>query len=249
MGEPSARIPDWVREAEAEWATRVSEEGRQALRREGLEVTAVIRAGGAAPEIVKAADELRPDLVVVGSQGLSGLARFLLGSVARNVAKHSGRPVLVGRALRNDLRGVVLAIDESENAARAVQVLARLPLPPASEVTVVHVARSYRATVGFIPAEPVRLDPEEDEAQRARREAGERLVQAALSALVAAGKRGTARVIEGDPATAILDLAEECRADLIVFGARGVSAIQRLVVGSVADRLLGAAPCSTLVVP
>jgi nucleotide-binding universal stress UspA family protein len=52
----------------------------------------------------------------------------------------------------------------------------------------------------------------------------------------------------GDPADEILRLAEEREADLIVAGARGVSFLERLLVGSVADRLLKYADCSVLIV-
>jgi nucleotide-binding universal stress UspA family protein len=55
-------------------------------------------------------------------------------------------------------------------------------------------------------------------------------------------------LLTGDPATEILRVAEERNADLVVAGARGVSLIERLLVGSVADRLLKEAPCSVLIV-
>jgi nucleotide-binding universal stress UspA family protein len=52
----------------------------------------------------------------------------------------------------------------------------------------------------------------------------------------------------GNPATEILELAERRRADLIVAGARGVSLLEGLLVGSVAERLLREARCSVLIV-
>lgn len=51
----------------------------------------------------------------------------------------------------------------------------------------------------------------------------------------------------GDPATAILEGAEAWDIDLIVMGARGRSAIARLLLGSVADRVIHHAPCSVLI--
>lgn len=51
----------------------------------------------AAEEILKAAMRSRADLIVVGSKGLTGLRRFLLGSVAPKVARHAPRSVIMVR--------------------------------------------------------------------------------------------------------------------------------------------------------
>jgi nucleotide-binding universal stress UspA family protein len=51
--------------------------------------------GDAATAIIAAAHEFEADLVVIGSRGQTGLARMVLGSVARNVLHGSGSSVLV----------------------------------------------------------------------------------------------------------------------------------------------------------
>lgn len=58
---------------------------------------AEVRSGGAVAEIVRACDEHGADLVVVGSHGLTGLSRLLLGSVAEKLVRVSSIPVLVVR--------------------------------------------------------------------------------------------------------------------------------------------------------
>ena len=45
--------------------------------------------------VVRAADELDAELIVLGSRGLSGVQEFLKGSVSHEVAEHAGRPVLI----------------------------------------------------------------------------------------------------------------------------------------------------------
>ena len=66
------------------------------LRQAGLNVTAEVRSGSAASELVAA---VRPsDLLVVASHGRSGLKRLVLGSVAEEVVKNAPAPVLVARA-------------------------------------------------------------------------------------------------------------------------------------------------------
>jgi nucleotide-binding universal stress UspA family protein len=62
------------------------------------------------------------------------------------------------------------------------------------------------------------------------------------------GRRVTAEVKSGDPADMLLETVREREADLIVVGARGLSARDRYLMGSVAGNVLRHAPCSVLVV-
>jgi nucleotide-binding universal stress UspA family protein len=62
----------------------------------GVEVSPLVLEGNPAHEILEIAPKF--DLVVLGTQGKSGIARFIIGSVAENVVRHSSIPVLVVRA-------------------------------------------------------------------------------------------------------------------------------------------------------
>lgn len=61
----------------------------------GVNTEVILARGNAADKILENADKLNVDLIVVGSRGLRGLARFLLGSVSEKVVRHSNKPVLV----------------------------------------------------------------------------------------------------------------------------------------------------------
>ena len=63
----------------------------------GRTVETTVRTGDAAAEIIDEASAWPADLVVMGSRGLTGLSRFVLGSVARNVLQGSPSSVLVVR--------------------------------------------------------------------------------------------------------------------------------------------------------
>lgn len=67
------------------------------LRQDGFEVRWFIGMGDAAHEIIRAAEDLRCGLIVMGSRGLTGLDRIRLGSVARNVLLHTSASVLIVR--------------------------------------------------------------------------------------------------------------------------------------------------------
>ncbi|WP_082562399.1 universal stress protein [Paenibacillus sp. Root444D2] len=54
-----------------------------------------VRSGSITKEILKYADEIQADLIIVGSRGLSSIGEFVLGSVSHNVVQHAKLPVLV----------------------------------------------------------------------------------------------------------------------------------------------------------
>jgi nucleotide-binding universal stress UspA family protein len=85
-------IREQCREAQA-----VSEATAERLREVGFDATAAIRKGDAAQEIVACARERGAGIIVVGTRGMTGLRRLLLGSVARNVLHHAESSVLVVR--------------------------------------------------------------------------------------------------------------------------------------------------------
>lgn len=218
------------------------------VRRAGLEVTAIVRLGDADHEIIRAAEELDADLIVVGTRGRTGLESFVLGSVARNVAQHARCPVLVARAPRHALRQVVLATDGSAHAERAVEFLAEFPLPADAQFTAVHVVRWEYPFVDMAAIGEGQLIEDAERAEDERRRHGEEWLRAAGERFAVHGRHCAGELRQGDPATEILAAAAGKEADLLVFGARGLSLIQRLLVGSVADRLLKHAPSSVLIV-
>lgn len=81
-------------QSEAENATGFVEDAAKAA---GVEVEAVILKGNPTEKIVEFAEKDGVDMIVMGSLGKTGLDRFLLGSVAENVVRHSKTPVLVVR--------------------------------------------------------------------------------------------------------------------------------------------------------
>lgn len=84
---------DWI--APVEHAARVQlDEAVEALAGCGVAVTSVLRCGAAWDRLVGLVDETGADLVVVGTQGRTGLRRALLGSVAERVVRLSPVPVL-----------------------------------------------------------------------------------------------------------------------------------------------------------
>jgi nucleotide-binding universal stress UspA family protein len=101
---PIVGFPDGALVATPEIATKIADASRAGLesavgRQQGrkVKVDGLLRDGVASEQILRAADEIDADLVVIGAHGRKGLARALLGSVAERVVRTSHRPVVTIR--------------------------------------------------------------------------------------------------------------------------------------------------------
>ncbi len=77
------------------WARDYVANKADSLRQEGISATAVLLEGNAAEKILEYAEENDVDLIIMSTHGRSGPARWLFGSVADRVVRHSRVPVLV----------------------------------------------------------------------------------------------------------------------------------------------------------
>jgi nucleotide-binding universal stress UspA family protein len=229
-------------------ASSMLEQTAAAISRPTLKVTTELRRGNADHELLTVAEALQADVVVVGFQGLTALEEFVLGSVARSVVHHAHCSVLVARPVQHDLRTVLLAHDGSAHADRAVEVAASMPLPAETVVSLIHVVPPAYPLTDLSGIPDYHLYEALEAAQNQRREQSETLLHAAAARFSEHGRKTTTEVRVGDPASAILAVADTQGVDLIVTGARGTSLIQHLLIGSVTDRLLKKASCSLLVV-
>lgn len=73
----------------------VLEEGKEKIKSQDLQVTAIIKEGHAVERIVETAKENNFDLIVMGARGLSTFKQILLGSVSHGVTMHALCPVLI----------------------------------------------------------------------------------------------------------------------------------------------------------
>jgi nucleotide-binding universal stress UspA family protein len=219
----------------------------------------IVGAADARRGLVATATGAKADLVVVGARGLSRAQRLMLGSVSTTVVHESPVPVLVVRRRPHRRDGepfrVLLAYDGQPASRQAAEFAERLTWPADASgrvVTVVPtifgaelpewlVQRARDAETEAFAQVWVR----EHEAIKAAR--GQEALD--LEKRLAGPFRGqTPLVYEGEPAEQILLVAEEERSDLIVLGARQLTAVSRLLLGSTSQKILAHAPCSLLVV-
>ncbi|MBM4133542.1 MAG: universal stress protein [Nitrospira sp.] len=96
-GVPDAALLDPVLAPLEKEASLVADEAAAPIEQAGFEVATMVLHGNPSHEIVKLAEAKRADLVVVGSRGLTGDSRFLLGSVSDGVVRYAPCAVLVVR--------------------------------------------------------------------------------------------------------------------------------------------------------
>ncbi|HEX6024866.1 MAG TPA: universal stress protein [Solirubrobacter sp.] len=142
-------------------------------------------------------------------------------------------------------RSIVVGTDGSETAGKAVD-------------EAIDLAKSVGATLYLVSAyEPVPQSRLRDEARQAPadlqwminpREDVDATLSAAAEIVREAGVEVQTFAREGDPADAILDVAEEQNADLIVVGNKGMTGARRFLLGSVPNKVSHHAPCSVLII-
>jgi len=215
--------------------------------RSDLDIEPVLLRGRPASLIVDEARDMPADLIVVGHRGQGRWASALLGSVSAEIVDQAPCPVLVARDDR--IGPVVLADDGSPHARAAETMMTECPLfagLPISVVSVVEVAFPDVAAVApLLYADAIDTFARSSEAATASMEATS---AAAVDRLRASGLDAEAVVREGDPAREIVAVARERQAGVVVVGTRGQTGLQRLILGSVAKKVLLHAPCSVLVV-
>jgi nucleotide-binding universal stress UspA family protein len=212
-------------------------------------VSTEVYAGSPAWEVIKKADEWKPNLVVVGSQGRSALGRLFLGSVSQKILTEARCSVRVGR--RPTAAGgapvrILVGVDGSPGGHAAVQEVAKREWLSGVQITVVTVADpSVPLALGSLNPQVTEWIGETDEGDR---QWVRKMVEASAEDLRGAGPVTTV-VKEGDAKKVLVDEAKRLGADCIFVGSTGFSnRLERFLLGSVSAAVANRAECSVEVV-
>lgn len=204
------------------------------------QVAAEACADSPAWSIIKHTEQLRPDLVVVGSHGRSGLGRLVLGSVSMRVLTELRCSVRIGRAGPSEGPiKVIVGAEGSDDANAAIRAVCDRRWPVGTEVRVVTAANWRLHTAPITPPLAWNTPYElwaECVAQRARGQLSE------------CGIAASAVVELGDAKHVLVEAARNWHADCIFVGARGLTRAERMLIGSVSSAVAMRAPCSVEVV-
>jgi len=145
---------------------------------------------------------------------------------------------------------IVVGTDGSDTAREAVRRAVDLARALGARLQVVS---AYEPVAETAAAAPVAREDEAAAAADAQwavtpRAGVDAILDDAAAAARAAGVEAEVHARQGSPADAILDVAEETGADLIVVGNKGMTGAERFLLGSVPNKVSHHAPCSVLIV-
>lgn len=188
-----------------------------------------VEQGEAFEKIVDVADSENCDLIVMGRRGLRHLERMLIGSVTERVIGHTGKDVLVvPRDVSIKLDNFVVATDGSEYGDAAVE-------------RALYFADQYGASLTAVTV--VDMFPEHyAEAMKVIESLemkGVGVLEAVKKEAAAADVELKTEMLHGDPAEEITRFSKAAGAGLVFVGSHGRSGLKRLLMGSVAEKVVG----------
>jgi len=144
------------------------------------------------------------------------------------------------------IRSIVVGTDGSETATKAVREAAELAAQLDAGMEIVS---AYEPVGTQRLREEARQAPDDMQWMVNPREDVEATLRDATELAEGIGvKTVKCHAREGDPADAILDVAEEQGADLIVVGNKGMTGAKRFLLGSVPNKVSHHAPCSVMII-
>src|SRR5690348_2484538 len=209
----------------------------------GLEREAILGKGGIWPALAPVIKDKEIDLVVVGTRGRTGFAKFVLGSQAEEIFRQAPCPVMtVGPQLARHLpqstqiSEILYASDLSPESANAAPYAVSLAQEYQAHLTLLHVITPQRTGDLVAPHELLA--------------SSQRLLHEMVPAEAELWCQPEYLVEEGDPSTTILETALRKRADLIILGlrrAKNLGAATHLS-GATAHKVVSEAICPVLTV-
>jgi len=180
--------------------------------------------------ILRKARSWNADLIAMGTHGRGGLERLLMGSIASRVLHRSDRHLMLLRsdsilfASGKDPGSILVPVDFSDHSHRALALARYLSSRHGASVHLLHVVELLHT-----PLKPGGLSSQLEETPGLR----EKYLEALRDML--GETSGDVTVADGSPAGGILWWREKLGARLVVMGSRGLTGIERLLVGSAAE--------------
>ena len=238
-GELMRRMGDLAKE---QMAALISPAHRETLHI----VEAQVRGFAPGPIIVDYAETHDIDLIVMGTHGRRGPARFFLGSVATDVVRHSECPVMTLRQKESRhgvdaIEKILVPLDFSEHSLAALNYAKDLAATYGAALQLVHVVEIQTYPTLYGPVSAVfDVNDVKGVSLQAMDQAMERLggVPVDYDKYVLSGRAGTE----------IGAFAREHGSDLVVISTHGLSGLERLLTGSTTEQVVRVADCPVFTV-
>jgi nucleotide-binding universal stress UspA family protein len=219
-----------------------------------IDVTTTVLGGPVGETLERHAAGRSPDLVVISTHGRGPISRAWLGSVADRLLRHIMQPILIVRPIEGEAVGmdqqpyfgqILVALDGSERAEAILPLTKEIGRAFDASYTLFRDVPPHYAATPYLP----HAIAETREAIERGETDAKTYLDAATADFRAEGLSATGEVGVGvQPATAIIRHACAAGADLIALATHGRGGMPRLVLGSVADKVVRGAPMPVLVV-
>ncbi|HVF53343.1 MAG TPA: universal stress protein [Actinomycetota bacterium] len=219
--------------------------------------------GDPATVLLDAVQTTKSELLVVGSVGMTGAKRFLLGSVPNKVSHHAATDLLIvktdspdsAQRVEKEYSKILVGTDGSVTAMRAVDKACQL----AKELDATPVIVSVYQPLTSAELERFSGDalaqwhagtgevPEEFRWRIAGAEQAQDVLDRSSEHAERVGVDHEVRALEGMPAEVLISVAEEEGFGLIVIGSVGMSGAKRFMLGNVPNRISHHSPTDVLI--
>ncbi|NUM79878.1 universal stress protein [bacterium] len=239
-------------EVEKELEKKASERMLHMIQNSSVKDVSIVRAQergvSPAPVILEYAVKNDIDLVVIGTHGRRGLRHLLMGSVAEEVVRMAPCPVMtvrhnghVSETVKMDT--IVVPVDFSEHSLKA--------LSRAKEMAAVYDSRLQVLYVFDFPNYPAFYQSVEnivfDSIKRIENKSIDELKKFYAGA-EGSDVKAEFHVLDGRASHEIVEFASKQHADLIVMATHGLTGLQHLLIGSVAEKVVRSAECPVLTI-
>jgi nucleotide-binding universal stress UspA family protein len=227
----AAELRDWLKPA----------------NRAGVKTDVLIDEGNAATRILERAASLRADLIVMGTHGLSGFERLMMGSVTEKVLRKARCPVMTVppasvTTAKVPYTRLLCPVDFSDSSLAALRFAFSLAKESDAHLTILH-------AFDWPPDDDLLLErfdaPEfrrEVESQACRR------LEALVTDEVRVWCKPATKICYGKPYRQILEVAARDQSDLVIIGVRGRNPLDLAVFGSTTNHVVRQASCPVLTI-
>jgi nucleotide-binding universal stress UspA family protein len=215
-------------------------------KKEGVDITTSILEGEDSYNYIsEEAAKNKISMIIMGRRGKTGLKRLVMGSTTARVIGHAPCNVLVvPRAAQVEFKNILVATDGSRHAAAAASEAIGIAKKNNGKLIVLAVVPSE----SMQPMDIVHSEMSRDVIAAKELSLAENSAKAVKAAAQKEGVAVEAFIMGGRPADAIVQTAKEKNVDVIMLGSHGKTGVDKLLMGSVAERVIVLASCAVLVV-
>ncbi len=215
-------------------------------RKAGIDCAASILEGEDSYHYIsEEAAKTKSSMIVMGRRGRTGLKRLAMGSTTARVIGHAPCNIMVvPHTAQVEFKNILVATDGSRHSLAAAAEAIGIAKRNKSRLTVVSVVPAEIAT----PADVEFAMPQRELIAEKEVRDAEKCAKAVKDAAQKEGVEARAFVMSGRPADAIVETAKDKGADLIVMGSHGRTGLERLLMGSVTERVIVLSGAAVLVV-